>query len=470
MASPWHTDVERDTYGHYHATVIDPANMATRETCTHNHGTQDAADACAGWEARARAKGQSRWHAQKGGTTQHAARETVLSFGTLRVAPSEDAGRASDNEAAHSHEYVPDPRLIQLWHALVTAAQTRPAANVLFIGPSGSGKTDGARYLAGLVGLPFTKVDAASMTDPEAWFGTREIVVQDGVAITDYRPSTFVQALGKPGVMLIDEVNRTRDHDRNILIPVLDHTRAVMNPLTGEVVRRHPRCFVIMSGNVGLQFTGTNAIDPAFVSRSLTVKFDYIDADAEIRVVVEASGADEDDAAVLVRFANETRAKARNDPEFNPISTREVIEAARLVKSGLSRDLAIEFTVLNAASDEGGSASVRQELQNLWNGVRNWRPEKAAAEAAGVASQLSWVCPVHQQVKVVPAGVSAKTGKPYASFKACPVPACGHTEDRDNAATTAAVVAAFSGKTCTFCGAVNTVGRSFYCVQCGNPL
>lgn len=469
MASPWHTDVERDTYGHYHATVIDPANMATRETCTHNHGTQDAADACAGWEARARAKGQSRWHAQKGATTTPRTRKAALNFNALRVASAEDAERASDDEAAHSHEYVPNPKLVQLWHALVTGAQDRPAANVLFIGPSGSGKTDGARYLAALVGLPFTKVDAASMTDPEAWFGTREIVVQDGVAITDYRPSSFVQALGEAGVLLIDEMNRTRDSDRNVLIPVLDHTRAVMNPLTGEVVRRHPQCFIIMSGNVGLQFTGTNAIDPAFISRSLTVKFDYIDSDAETRVVVEASGADEDDAAVFVRFANETRAKAKNDPEFNPISTREVIEAARLTKDGLSRDLAIEFAVLNAASDEGGSASVRQELQNLWNGVRNWRPERKAADAAGVAGQRSsWVCPVHQQVKVVPAGVSTKTGKPYSSFKACPVPNCGHTEDRDNAAATATVPGA--GKTCASCGSVNPVGRNSFCVQCGATL
>lgn len=466
MANPWQTNVTRDSYGRYHAVVIDPTT-AGEESCSHNHGTQEAADACAGWEARARAKGQSRWHAQTGAARQPRTRRPALDFESLRVAPVENGERASDDEASRSHEYVPDPKLVQLWHALVKGAQERPAANIMFIGPSGSGKTDGARYLAALVGLPFTKVDAASMTDPEAWFGTREIVVQDGVAITDYRPSTFVQALGEPGVLLIDEMNRTRDSDRNVLIPVLDHTRAVMNPLTGETVRRHPQCFVIMSGNVGLQFTGTNAIDPAFISRSLTVKFDYIDSDAETRVVVEASGADEDDAAVFVRFANETRAKAKNDPEFNPISTREVIEAARLTRDGLSRDLAIEFAVLNAASDEGGSASVRQELQNLWNGVRNWRPEKGAADAAGVAgTRITWVCPVHLQVKVVPAGVSTKTLKPYSSFKACPVPNCGHTEDRDNAASTAGA----TGKVCGACGSTNPVGRNAFCVACGATL
>ena len=56
---------------------------------------------------------------------------------------------------------------------------------------------------------------------------------------------------------------------------------------------------------------------------------------------------------VFVRFANETRAKAKIDPEFLPISTREAIEMGRLVKDGLTRDLAVKFTVLNGASSEG---------------------------------------------------------------------------------------------------------------------
>jgi hypothetical protein len=34
-------------------------------------------------------------------------------------------------------------------------------------------------------------------------------------------------------------------------------------------------------------------------------------------------------------------------------------------------------------------------------------------------------CPVHgEQWKVVPPGVSRKTGKPYAEFRACPEPGC----------------------------------------------
>jgi hypothetical protein len=35
-----------------------------------------------------------------------------------------------------------------------------------------------------------------------------------------------------------------------------------------------------------------------------------------------------------------------------------------------------------------------------------------------------WVCPIHDDVKVVPAGISRKTNRPYNAFYACPVPGC----------------------------------------------
>ena len=35
-----------------------------------------------------------------------------------------------------------------------------------------------------------------------------------------------------------------------------------------------------------------------------------------------------------------------------------------------------------------------------------------------------WVCPLHDDVKIVPAGISKRTGKAYTAFYACPVGGC----------------------------------------------
>jgi MoxR-like ATPase len=267
--------------------------------------------------------------------------------------------------------YIASRELLQVWEAVVKTGEGGQHPLVLmFLGPSGCGKTVGAEYLADLAGMTFTKVDAAAMTDPEAWFGTREVVSRDGVSVTTYRPSTFVQAIGKPGVVLIDEVNRVRDEHRNILLPLLDGTHQVTNPLTGEVVRKDPGCYIIMSGNRGLQFTGTYAVDPALMTRSIVLEFDYLGADDETKVAIKRTGADPEVAALFVRFGQETRMRAKINPDISPVSTREVLAAAELAAKGLPLDLAAQVAIINGASDEGGAESIRQQLAAIWGGIR----------------------------------------------------------------------------------------------------
>lgn len=359
-----------------------------------------------------------------------------------------------------SHEYVPTPKLVSLWKSVVTGAIDHgdPPANLVFFGPSGSGKTSGAQYLADLVGLPLTKVDAASMTDPESWFGTREVVVSEGVSVTKYVPSQFVEAVQKPGVVFIDEMTRVDDEHRNVLLPLTDGTGKVTNPLTGDIVERHPHCFIVMAGNRGLQFTGTSAVDPAFTTRALTVEFDYIEEAAERKVAIDETGCDATTATVFVKFAQETRLKAQADPDFPPISTREVIAACRLAARGLERDLAAEFAIINQTSGEGGAASIRQELQNIWAGVRLTREEVDAPDAEKPETD-GWACPTHHGFKLVPAGTSMRTGKPYNAFRACPVYGCDETEDRSSAQ-----------KVCASCGVLNPPGRTTICSSCGAAL
>ena len=61
------------------------------------------------------------------------------------------------------------------------------------------------------------------------------------------------------------------------------------------------------------------------------------------------------------------------------------------------------------------------------------QPFALVAVAAGMAPQAqpvngSWRCPVHGGAKLVPAGVSKKTGKAYGAFAACPVQDCPEKE------------------------------------------
>jgi MoxR-like ATPase len=268
-------------------------------------------------------------------------------------------------------DYRPSRELVATWAAvLMNAADGQPADNLLFLGPSGSGKTEAARYLAAMSRLPFTKVDAPSMVDPESWFGTREVVVVDGAPKTVYVESEFIRAVQQRGVLLIDEGNRVADAIRGILLSLFDDSRTVTNPLTGQVVVRHPECFVIMTGNAGLMFTGTYAVDPAFLTRTLTTNFDYLESPDEIALARSRTGCSDDVATLFVRFANEARQRAKSTEDFPPVSTREVLKACRLVALGLDVDTAARQVVINAASGDGGAESTRANLEMIWNGIR----------------------------------------------------------------------------------------------------
>lgn len=323
-----------------------------------------------------------------------------------RADETEDTSDDSGAVDSRSHDFVPSAELIEMWGAVTNdAAKGGHPFNLLFLGPSGSGKTEAAMFLADIVGLPFTKVDAASMTDPESWFGTREVVAQDGVSVTVYRPSSFVLAIEEPGVLLIDELNRVRDEHRNVLLPLLDGTHQVTNPLTGDVVVKHPRCFIIGTGNRGVQFTGTHAVDPALMTRMLTFPFEYAHEVAEVKIAVDASGCEQETAELFVRFANESRERAKADPDLAPISTREIISACKLVASGSSVDLAAKLAIMNQASPEGGPQSVQAGLELIWNGIRTtgqappkecgeehpWRTDTSGA-------QIKCTKPVHDLV------------------------------------------------------------------------
>lgn len=61
------------------------------------------------------------------------------------------------------------------------------------------------------------------------------------------------------------------------------------------------------------------------------------------------------------------------------------------------------------------------------------RPVRSPSGSGGAPVAVAasgWVCPVHETVKVVPAGVSKRTGKPYPAFEACPERGCDQKPPR----------------------------------------
>lgn len=268
-------------------------------------------------------------------------------------------------------DYRPNREVVSTFAAIQMIARSGAIApNMMFLGPSGSGKTEAARDLARRAGISFFKIDAPAMTDPEAWFGTREVIIEDGAPKTVVNESEFVTALGQQCILLIDEGNRVSDAIRGILLALWDDSRSTTNPLTGQTIRRHPECYIVMTGNIGLNFTGTYAVDPAFLTRAVTTRFGYLPSTEETVLAESRTGCAPEIAALFVRFASETRVRAAASEDFPPISTREVLTACALVAQGLDPNAAAHQVIINAAAADGGPESVQGQLEMIWAGIR----------------------------------------------------------------------------------------------------
>ena len=287
------------------------------------------------------------------------------------------------------HTYRPDPALVSLWDAIVAANDAGDHLVLAMHGPQGSGKTDGAQYLAERAGRPLVKVDAKSVVDAEAWFGTRGAV--EGT--TFYHPSEFVKALQRRSVIFIDEYTRTSNEVRDVLNPFMDGTRSVLNPITGERISMHPECIVILGGNVGFKFTGVFDVDIATTSRLCVFNIGYLEPDVEAEVIVEHAKIDKVVAGRLVSLAGETR----KNPQMTSVSTRELLQTAVLIARGLDEDAAVTAKIIAPASDQGDEASPRAKLATLWGGYKNQGAAEDAtqAEFAAVHATARSHAPLH---------------------------------------------------------------------------
>lgn len=57
-------------------------------------------------------------------------------------------------------------------------------------------------------------------------------------------------------------------------------------------------------------------------------------------------------------------------------------------------------------------------------------PSPAPQQPAQTFKPIGWTCPTHGTQKVIPAGVSSKTGKPYDAFVACGERGCNEKPPR----------------------------------------
>jgi len=235
---------------------------------------------------------------------------------------------------------------------------------LLITGPAGSGKSTSIPMATRRLGLPLFKMDCATVTDPQKWFGRREV----DAAGTHYVKSDFVAAMESGTVILLDEISRLHPHLHNPVMAFLDPSAEVNLSDLNVTIHRHPETVIIATMNQGVQFGGTHRMDWAFRERfPYTIERDFPPADVEAEILMSHTGCDPDGAANLVFIADKSRQLYAAGDIKAPISTRTLVSAAWLVAAGMTEREALEFTAIPtydpSANGLSGDSSERQTIR-----------------------------------------------------------------------------------------------------------
>lgn len=231
---------------------------------------------------------------------------------------------------------------------------------VLLKGPTGTGKSRFVEFMAHQLNKQLITVachEETSATDLIGRFLLKgaETVWVDG---------PLTKAVREGSIIYLDEIAEARPDIIVAIHPLTDHRRKLYIDKLGETVEAHPDFLLVVSFNPGYQ-KGFKELKPSTKQRFVALSFNYPDEKAEVEILLNETTIDESSARKLVKIAQ----KIRNLTELGlaeTVSTRLLVDAAKLIAGKLPKRLAVEVAILQPLTDEEETLAALRDLANLY--------------------------------------------------------------------------------------------------------
>lgn len=217
---------------------------------------------------------------------------------------------------------------------------------VLLKGPTGCGKTRFVHHMAWRLGRPLVTV--ACHDDLTAADLVGRYLVKGGE--TEWVDGPLAQAVRMGAICYLDEVVEARKDTTVVIHPLCDDRRILPIDKRGELLVVPPEFQLVISYNPGYQSV-LKDLKQSTRQRFVALEFNYPDAALELRIVQAESGIDGELAGRLVKFGAHTR-NLKGAGLEEGASTRLLVNAAKLIKSGISPAQACDTAVGHALTDD----------------------------------------------------------------------------------------------------------------------
>lgn len=230
---------------------------------------------------------------------------------------------------------------------------------LLLKGPTGTGKSRFVEYMSYKLKKPIITVACHEETSATDLIG--RYIIQG--AETVWQDGPLTRAVKEGAILYMDEIAEARPDVIVAIHPLTDFRRVLYLDKLGKEITATDDFMFIASFNPGYQ-KGFKELKPSTRQRFVSMTFDYPEAKMEAEIIVAETGTDKDTAQKLVKIAN----KIRNLTELGlteTVSTRLLVDAGKLIHSGLGKRLAVEVAVVEPLTDDPDTLEALKDLTGL---------------------------------------------------------------------------------------------------------
>ena len=229
----------------------------------------------------------------------------------------------------------------------------------LLKGPTGTGKSRFIEHMANNLGKELITIACHEETSSTDLVG--RFIIKGAEAVWLDGPLTT--AVKKGAIIYLDEIAEARPDVIVAIHSLTDHRRELYIDKLGETIKAHEDFMLVASFNPGYQ-KGFKELKPSTKQRFVAMSFTYPIEKIETEIVIKETGVDKDIAKKLVNIAN----KVRNLTELGlteTVSTRLLVDAAKLINSGLPKRLSVEVAIVEPLTDDIEIIGALRDLCNL---------------------------------------------------------------------------------------------------------
>ena len=229
---------------------------------------------------------------------------------------------------------------------------------LLIKGPTGCGKTRFVAHMAARLKLPLYTVACHDDLTAADLVG-RHLISDKGTYWCD---GPLTRAVREGGICYLDEVVEARKDTTVVLHPLADDRRILPIDRTGETLEAPANFMLVVSYNPGYQNL-LKGLKPSTRQRFVSMSFDFPSAEREVSILIGETGCDADLAKRLVGIAKAFRALKDRDLE-EVASTRLLVYAATLIKSGFDVSAACRAALVETLTDDPETIDALMEIVN----------------------------------------------------------------------------------------------------------